>query len=155
MLSFEDKKAIFRSFNLVEKQISNGRVSYVYPESKQRGQVLATQLHPSGNGYVIGKYMSEETIRENEYKVDTRGWISVRDFSEDALVKVISEAKRSMSGLEDEGATFTEEITLQNEAAKFSGKKIEESCFQKWVNLNISLLELGFVFWQCALRRGR
>ncbi|MGX6445637.1 hypothetical protein ACWM35_20670 [Neobacillus sp. K501] len=155
MLSFEDKKAIFRSFNLVEKQISNGRVSYVYPESKQRGQVLATQLHPSGNGYVIGKYMLEETIRENEYKVDARGWISIREFSEDALVKVISQAKQSMSGLEDEGPTLSEEKILQDEAAKFSEKKIEISCFQDWVNLNNALLELGLLIWKLTLRRGR
>lgn len=142
MLSFEDKKAIFRSLNLVEKQISNGRVSYVYPESKQRGQVLATQLHPSGNGYVIGKYMTEETISENEYKVDSRGWISIRDFSEDALVKVVSEAKKSMSGLEDEVVNNSE-------------INIEESCFQHWVNLNKSLFELGLLIWKRSLRRGR
>lgn len=155
MLSFEDKKAIFQSFNLVEKQISNGRVSYVYPESKQRGQVLATQLHPSGNGYVIGKYMLTETIKENEYIVDSRGWISIRDYSEDALVKVISQAKQSMSGFEDERETFSGDKTLQDEEATYSEKKIEESCFQQLVNLNRSLLELGLLFWQRTWMRGR
>ncbi|MBT2701203.1 hypothetical protein J7E79_28390 [Bacillus sp. ISL-40] len=62
MLSFEEKKAIFHSFKLKEKQNGNGKVSFIYPESVQKGQVLATLLQPSGNGYVIGKYMSEETI---------------------------------------------------------------------------------------------
>jgi hypothetical protein len=151
MLSFEDKKAIFQSFNLVEKQISNGRVSYVYPESKQRGQVLATQLHPSGNGYVIGKYMSEETLTENEYKADSRGWISIKDFSEDKLVKVISEAIRSMSGIEDKGKDSSENKTIQDQGENFS----EKNCFQRWVHLNNSLLELGLLIWKRSLRRGR
>lgn len=99
MLSFEEKRAIFRSFKqLKEKKISNDRVNFAYPKSKQKGQVLATQLHPSGNGYVIGKYMAEETIKSNGYKVDSRGWISIRDFLKDELTQVISEAIESMSG---------------------------------------------------------
>lgn len=58
MLSFEHKKTIFSSFNeLIEKSISNNRVDYVYPGSLQRGQTLVTQLHPSGDEYVIGKYI--------------------------------------------------------------------------------------------------
>jgi hypothetical protein len=98
MLSFEEKKAVFRSFMLKEKKISNGRINFIYPKSMQKGHVLATQLHPSGNGYVIGKYMDEETIKNNGYKVDPRGWISIRDFSKDELTQVISEAMESMSG---------------------------------------------------------
>lgn len=144
MLSFEDKKAIFLSFNLEEKQISNGRVSFIYPKSKQRGQVLATQLHPSGNGYVIGKYMSEETIKKNEYKVDSRGWISIRDFSRDALVKVISEARKSMFRIED--ADEKEDTFVKNN---------EESCLYHWFNFNKSLLELGLLIWKRSLRRGK
>ncbi|WP_052353822.1 hypothetical protein [Neobacillus jeddahensis] len=98
MLSFEEKKAIFHSFKLKEKKISNGRVSFVYPESKQKGQVLATQLHPSGNGYVIGKYMSEETIQKHGYQVDSRGWISIKVFSKEEIARVITEAMKSMAG---------------------------------------------------------
>ncbi|PFN99652.1 hypothetical protein COJ85_19240 [Bacillus sp. AFS076308] len=98
MLSFEEKKAIFHSFKLKEKKNGNGKVSFVYPESVQKGQVLATQLHPSGNGYVIGKYMSEETIKEHGYQVDPRGWISIKVFSKEEIAKVITEAIQSMSG---------------------------------------------------------
>lgn len=98
MLSFEEKKAIFHSFKLKEKKNGNGKVSFVYPESVQKGQVLATQLHPSGNGYVIGKYMSEETIKEHGYQVDPRGWISIKVFSQEEIAKVITEAIQSMSG---------------------------------------------------------
>ena len=98
MLSFEEKKAIFHSFKLKEKKIGNGKVSFVYPESVQKGQVLATQIHPSGNGYVIGKYMSEETIKKHGYQVDPRGWISIKVFSQEEIAKVITEAIKSMSG---------------------------------------------------------
>ncbi|PGV50169.1 hypothetical protein [Bacillus sp. AFS037270] len=98
MLSFEEKKAIFHSFKLKEKKNGNGKVSFVYPESVQKGQVLATQLHPSGNGYVVGKYMSEETIKEHGYQVDPRGWISIKVFSKEEIAKVITEAIQSMSG---------------------------------------------------------
>jgi hypothetical protein len=98
VLSFEEKKAIFHSFKLKEKKNGNGKVSFVYPESVQKGQVLATQLHPSGNGYVIGKYMSEETIKKHGYQVDPRGWISIKVFSKDEIAKVIMEAIQSMSG---------------------------------------------------------
>jgi hypothetical protein len=97
MVSFEEKKAIFQSFNLKQKNISNERVNFLYPESRQRGQVVATQLHPSGNGYVLGKYMSKEIIERNKYNVDPRGWISVKSFSRDELKEVISEAIKSMS----------------------------------------------------------
>ncbi|WP_312472070.1 hypothetical protein [Neobacillus sp.] len=114
MLSFEEKKAIFRSFQLKEKKISNGRVNFVYPESKQRGQVLATQLHPSGNGYVIGKYLLDESIKHNGYKLDSRGYISVRDFSKDELTKVISEVMKSMSEITDPLLFFEKKTVSEN-----------------------------------------
>ncbi|MBT2654943.1 hypothetical protein J7E81_06710 [Bacillus sp. ISL-18] len=98
MLSFEEKKAIFHSFKLKEKMNGNGKVSFVYPESVQKGQTLATQLHPSGNGYVIGKYMSEDTIKKHGFKVDPRGWISIKVLSKEEITKVITEAINSMSG---------------------------------------------------------
>ncbi|MED4924519.1 hypothetical protein P9743_10050 [Anoxybacillus geothermalis] len=99
MLSFEHKKAIFRSFKqLQEKPISNNRVNYVYPESLQRGKVLARELSPSGNGYVNGKYMDSEIIKKKGYNVDRRGWINIADFSEEQLREVIEIAMMSMSG---------------------------------------------------------
>lgn len=120
MLSFDEKKEIFRSFKLKEKKISNGRVSFVYPKSKQRGQVLATQLHPSGNGYVVGKYMSEETVKDHKYEVDPRGWISIKDFSKPELTTVITEAMNSMSGEnpEDPVEESIKKTTVQNEGRK-------------------------------------
>lgn len=99
MLSFEQKKAIFRSFQeLQEKPISNNRMNYIYPDSLQKGQILATQLHPSGNGYVIGKYMDEKTIRTKGYAVDPRGWINIKEYSSGDLHDIITTAMISMSG---------------------------------------------------------
>ena len=99
MLTFEQKRAIFNSFDLKEKEISNQRFVYEYPASKQRGKVLARELYAmTGNGYVLGKYMSGETILHNGYEVDSRGWISIMDFSKDELTKVITIAMESMNG---------------------------------------------------------
>ncbi len=143
VLSFEEKRAVFLSFNLEEKPISNGRVSFVYPESKQKGQVLATQLHPSGNGYVIGKYMTEETIRKNKFQLDRRGWITIRDYSKDELEKVITEALKSMSGVDQAAVTQPEkQAVLKN----------DHSCLHNWVNFNVSMMELGFLVWKRTLK---
>jgi hypothetical protein len=99
MLSFEQKKSIFRSFQeLQEKPISNHRLNYIYPDSLQKGKILATQLQPSGNGYVIGKYMDEETIRAKGYAVDPRGWINIKEFSSGDLHEIITTAMMSMLG---------------------------------------------------------
>ncbi|MFJ7679672.1 hypothetical protein ACIQXQ_16670 [Peribacillus sp. NPDC097198] len=104
MLSFEHKKSIFHSFKeLQEKLISNNRINFVYPNSLQKGKTLATQLHPSGNGYVVGKYMDPETIIKKGYEVDPRGWIKIKNFSLKELNEIISTAMISMSGTEARG----------------------------------------------------
>lgn len=98
MLSFEQKKSIFRSFQeLHEKRISNNRLNYIYPDSLQRGKILSTQLQPNGNGYINGKYMDEEVIRTKGYIVDPRGWINIKDFSAEDLHDIIKMAMKSMS----------------------------------------------------------
>ncbi len=117
MLSFEEKKAIFHLFKLTEKKISNGKVNFLYPDSKQKGQVLAKQLQPSGNGYVIGKYMSKEV--SNKYKVDARGWISIKEFSDEGLKKVISEAMTSMSGITDAEELYSKRQETEEAIEKF------------------------------------
>jgi hypothetical protein len=73
LLTLEQKKAVFASFNLEESKLSYDRCNFIFPVSKQRGRILARELHESGNGYVLGKYMTPETISENGYKVDPRG----------------------------------------------------------------------------------
>lgn len=98
MLSFKHKQSIFRSYeDLKEKKMSNNRINYEYPKSLQRGKLLATQLNQNGNGYVLGKYMDSETIKSKGYKLDSRGWINIKDFSESELCEVIEQAMLSMS----------------------------------------------------------
>lgn len=154
MLSFEEKKDIFHLFYLEEKKMSNGRVNFVYPKSKQKGQVLATQLHSSGNGYVIGKYMPSETIKNNRYKVDQRGWISIKNFSKEELITVISHALESMGGDQDVIKRYpANEATSQlpskqeyHESTAF--EMYPGSCLFAWLGLTLSTVEFGYLFWK-------
>lgn len=154
MLSFEEKRAIFLSFtNLKEKKISNGRINFIFPESKQKGQVVGSQLHPSGNGYVSGKYLSSEVIKQNGYDVNSRGWISIKAFSHEKLIAVISEAMRSMSGsypqgkLRDHTADSLEmkmkeiEPINGNDASNL-GKAVF-SMMNSWFGISLSLIDYG------------
>ncbi|UYZ21733.1 hypothetical protein [Mesobacillus jeotgali] len=98
-MKFEEKKEVFNSFqDLKERSISYSRINYEYPASVQRGKILARELHPSGNGYVLGKYMSADVVKSNGYSVDSRGWISISNFTREELINVINNAMMSMSG---------------------------------------------------------
>ena len=133
MLSFEHKKSVFKSFQeLQEKQISNNRINYVYPSSLQRGKILATQIHPSGNGYVIGKYMDDETIRKKGYLVDSRGWINIKDFTLEELNEIIITAMFSMSG---KAKSQVEKTCTAGEGIIFSAVKICSSLLIIGLNL--------------------
>ncbi len=162
MLSFEEKKAIFQSFNLVEKQISNGRVNFNYPKSIQRGQVVGTQLHTTGNGYVIGKYLSSEIIEKYKFQLDSRGWISIKDFTKEELMNVITEAIKSMSETESK----YEEISLQKteeEANKDKSMTVGRSvpvkqeinypCVSRWLWWSKTILELNNLIWRNLVRK--
>jgi len=164
MLSFEEKKAIFRSFNLEEKQISNGRVNFNYPESKQRGQVVGTQLHTSGNGYVVGKYMAHGTIKHNGFQMDSRGWISIKDITKDQLIDVITEAIKSMSMVENQEEIATQkELLAVPEANKVnlfvsdnetSGKVKQSSpCVSRWLWWTKTVVEFNRIIWGGSLGR--
>jgi hypothetical protein len=164
MLSFEEKKAIFRSFNLEEKEISNGRVNFNYPESKQRGQVVGTQLHTSGNGYVIGKYMSPGTIKQCGFQIDSRGWISIKDFTKDQLIDVITEAIKSMSvGESLEEIATQKELLAVPEAKKeklfvsenlITGKgKRNSPCVSRWLWWTKTVVEFNRIIWGGSVGR--
>jgi hypothetical protein len=91
LLSFEEKHLIFLSFpELTETKISKDRINFKYRSSKKKGKVLACELHPSGNGYVCGKYM-------DDYPVDDRGWVRIKDYTENELKTIIRKAIDSMS----------------------------------------------------------
>jgi len=161
MLSFEEKKAVFRSFNLAEKQIRNGRVNFNYPESIQRGQVVGTQLHTSGNGYVVGKYLSPEIIEQCKFQLDSRGWISIKDFTKDQLTNVISEAIKSMSSSENE----EESLQILEEKEAKTGKtvtvespvpvkqEIRYPCVSRWLWWSNTILEFNNIIWRNIARK--
>ena len=134
LLTLEQKLDIFSLFELEVKQRSNKRIDYDYPASKQRGKKLATQLYKNGNGYVIGRYMSEEVIKANGYEVDPRGWINIMNFNSDELKKVIIEAMKSMSS--------EQEINyLEND--RYSPEPRDQSFIHNWliyVNEQLRLL---------------
>ncbi len=137
MLSFEQKKSIFRTYeDLVEKQLSNQRINYEYPKSQQRGKVLATQLHPNGNGYVTGKYMNSETVKEKGYKLDSRGWINIKEFSESELHEVIVLTMLSMNQSKPivrKKLLITENYSPQRIVAQRIPEKLVRSCLSNWL----------------------
>ncbi|KMY56617.1 hypothetical protein AA904_15910 [Geobacillus stearothermophilus] len=151
MLSFEHKKAIFRSFKqLQEKPISNNRVNYVYPESLQRGKILARELSPSGNGYVNGKYIDSEIIKKKGYNVDRRGWINIADFSEEQLREVIEIAMMSMSGKRAEmiqtGENLNHDSNEIRQETSTSFERLVRSCLYNWLgygNVNAPVWFIG------------
>ncbi|WP_404328994.1 hypothetical protein [Mesobacillus maritimus] len=163
MLSFEEKKAIFRSFNLEENQISNGRVNFNFPESKQRGKVVGTQLHTSGNGYVIGKYMAPETIKQYGLEIDPRGWISIKEFTKDQLVDVITEAIKSMSAVEKQEETIQTELVAVPEANKENTSVNENQtsaqqnrqapCVSRWLWWMKTVVEFNRIIWGGSMER--
>lgn len=115
MLSFEHKCSILRSIDgIVEKPRQDGRIDFIYSKSRQKGKIIATQLHPSGNGYVLGKYMNPATLEERHYQIDISGWIKIKDFTEASLLQIIKDAMYSMSGTTGESPEFLQKDTNSN-----------------------------------------
>ncbi len=134
------KRSIFNSFpELNEKLKSDNRVNYVYPHSLKRSKMLATQLHPNGNGYVNGKYINEEVINEKGYQVDPRGWIKIKDFTQSQLREIILIALKSLNDTAIEGNELTS-ISLNDvspisieETEDISFNNLVDSCLFNWL----------------------
>jgi hypothetical protein len=130
---FEERRAIINSFvELTEKEISNNTFNFFYQKSLQKGKKIVTELSHTGNGYVLGQYMSEDMIKENCYKVDNQGWISIAEFSHDALKKIIYDAMESMSGRK---VNFppTPKVEVPSKSKPEMGQAIPNSSFEKLV----------------------
>ena len=127
------KRSIFNSFpELNEKINRDKRVNYVYPHSMKTARMLATQLHPNGNGYVNGKYIRDEVINEKGYQVDPRGWIKIKDFTQTQLWEIILIALKSLNndGIESNELT---PISL-NEVSPISVDETEDSSIKNLVD---------------------
>lgn len=91
MLSFEEKLAIIESFpELTRKNVSLGRVNFHYEDSVFEKKIVVQHLHPNGNGFVYAGNLQN-------YEVDAKGFINIRDFSEVELRRIVKESIQSLS----------------------------------------------------------
>ena len=117
MLTFEQKQAIIEQFpELVKKEISLKRLNYHFEGSLYEKSVVVEKLHPNGNGFVfVGDLLKYESIASD------KGLVNIRDFSEEALKEIITDAI----------AYLAEEI-------------VDEPIIELWRNREGSELELHF-----------
>jgi len=91
MLTFEQKMAILDTYpELERKQVSLGRVNYHYEESQHDKKTVAYHLHPNGNGFIYAGLLKG-------YPVDSKGFVNIHDYEEDALRELITASIHSLS----------------------------------------------------------
>lgn len=91
MLSFEQKLAVLDSFpELQRHDVSLGRVNYRFDQSVHEKKTVAYHLHPNGNGFVYGALLEG-------YATDGKGYVNIRDFTEEQLRAIVGQSIRSLS----------------------------------------------------------
>jgi len=155
MLTFEEKLAIIESFpQLTRNDVSLKRVNFHYEESLHDKKTVVYHLHPNGNGFVFGAFLKG-------YQKDDKGYVNIRDFSEDQLRTVIEASINSLSvkrELAPQNAATPEQVEetwidkkgntllLQQEDALFNvyhGMNLEAS-FESYVEAEQYLLDEEF-----------
>jgi len=155
MLTFEEKLAIIESFpQLTRNDVSLKRVNFHYEESLHDKKTVVYHLHPNGNGFVFGAFLKG-------YQKDDKGYVNIRDFSEDQLRTVIEASINSLSvkrELAPQNAEAPEQVEetwidkkgntllLQQEDALFNvyhGMNLEAS-FESYVEAEQYLLDEEF-----------
>src|SRR5699024_5234271 len=92
MLTFEEKLAIIESFpELQRHDISLFSVNFHFEESIIDKSIVVYSLHHSENGFVYGEQI------DDHYTIDSKGMVNIRDFTEQALRKVIKQSISSLS----------------------------------------------------------
>ncbi|MFD1851307.1 hypothetical protein [Oceanobacillus bengalensis] len=92
MLTFEEKLTIIESFpELKRNDISLGRVNFHYEESIFDKKIVVYHLHPNGNGFVYAENI------DGDYQTDQKGMTNIRDFTEEELRTIITQAIASLS----------------------------------------------------------
>ncbi|WP_186576388.1 hypothetical protein [Aquibacillus kalidii] len=92
MLTFEEKITIIESFSeLQRKDVSLGRVNFQYADSVLEKKNVVYHLHPNGNGFVYAE------LTEDDYEIDDKGMVNIRDFTESQLRKIIKQSIDSLS----------------------------------------------------------
>lgn len=106
MLTFEQKLAIIASFpELQRKDVSLGRVNFHYEESVHEKKIVVYHLHPNGNGFVFAGLLED-------VETDAKGFVNIREFSEDELRSLIA---RSIESLSAANASEEPDVTSQEE----------------------------------------
>jgi hypothetical protein len=91
MLTFAEKLAIIENFpELERKSVSLGRVNFQLKNSLYDKKNIIYHLHPNGNGFVYTGQLAK-------YDKDETGMTNIRNFSENELKEIISEAIRSLT----------------------------------------------------------
>lgn len=91
MLTFEQKLQILDSYpELDRKNVSLGRVNYQYEQSVHDKKTVAYHLHPNGNGFVYAGLLQG-------YDVDDKGYVNIRDFTEEDLRSLVAKSIHSLS----------------------------------------------------------
>jgi len=91
MLTFEEKTTIIETFpELSKKEVSMKRVNYHYEQSLYEKKTVVYHLHPNGNGFV---YVGDLP----QYNPDDRGYVNIREASEEELRNMLSDSIRYLS----------------------------------------------------------
>ncbi|MFD1886896.1 hypothetical protein [Paenibacillus wenxiniae] len=91
MLTFEQKLDVLQSYpQLQRKNVSLGRVNFHFEESTVEKKIVAFHIHPNGNGFVYAGLL-------HEYETDDKGFINIRDYSEEQLRALLNATIEAMS----------------------------------------------------------
>ncbi|MCQ4086469.1 hypothetical protein [Saccharibacillus sp. JS10] len=98
MLTFDQKIAILDSFpELERKDVSLGRVNYHFEGSAHEKKTVGYRFHPNGNGYIFAGLIGG-------YDTDDKGFVNVRDFTEEQLREILAASILSLSPNGDSAA---------------------------------------------------
>ncbi len=91
MLTFEQKLDVLQSYpQLQRKNVSLGRVNFHFEESTVEKKIVAFHIHPNGNGFVYAGLL-------DEYETDDKGFVNIRDYSEEQLRTLLDATLEAMS----------------------------------------------------------
>lgn len=91
MLNFEQKLELLQSYpQLQRKDVSLGRVNFHYEDSAYEKKIVAFHIHPNGNGYIYAGLL-------HNYETDDKGFVNIRDYSEEQLRTLLDETIQAMS----------------------------------------------------------
>lgn len=134
MLTFQEKLAILESFpELERKDVSLGRVNFHYDQSAYDKKTVVYHLHPNGNGYVYAGLVPGVST-------DDKGFVNIRDFTEDELRSLVGKSISSLSakpaGGEDGSEDAPEELWTGPDNQSLT-LKFEDELWYVFAGLNL------------------